>query len=545
MSVNINQTISTTFIIEIDELNLNDHQFIKKLIIHIESNILGKIPEISRYLAHYDLIFQLIRQKGDKLGQTCLNDLNVEIEQLFSIFNVNHNKFSNMIKLGDTKQYKSFVKKIGEIKRKVETFTVQLEHLLSNLRLDMVKTIEHSLKPHYTREKTAKYKKTLKLLNSYINDIRAHIDQALNKDDVNNIGSLKNIEWIVKPSNNCCGHKNRKFLCASSVFGLSQNEYKELVENDKLYDVHDPTRKYRCQITEKSAQIFIDKCLLEAFPKMIKNNNTLDIRIFCICPSIKDNTKQLEDKLEEVISHNSANSANSEEHIQNKLTKCNEQIDIIKLIDTLKLSDHYINQLIELKRQLIKKYYGVDILRKCPKPNCPNGNGFFPKETLDDLICGKITQDQMPIHKCLLCNTIWCSKCFKSHPGKLCADIDDENLGSDVKKCPNCFLPCERDGGCFHIACSRCRMHWCWDCNYFTPQSNAYAHKCLKGNWINLDLKATVDETPMEQIPMKQTPIEQMPTEQIPIADSIVDSIDDSIVEANTDVSTFNEWFDV
>jgi len=112
----------------------------------------------------------------------------------------------------------------------------------------------------------------------------------------------------------------------------------------------------------------------------------------------------------------------------------------------------------------------------------------------------------MPIHKCSLCETIWCSKCGKIHPGRLCANLEEDNLGPNIKRCPNCLLPCERDGGCFHMSCEICKMHWCWECNYFTSQSNVYSHKCLKGNWLNIE----TDQTETNQTETNQTETNQL-----------------------------------
>jgi hypothetical protein len=93
--------------------NLYDYQLIKKMIIHIETNILGRLPEISRFLSHYRLIFDIINQNGNILGHSTYNKIQTEILQLEEIFNVNHGKISNIIKINDNKQYDVFVKKLN------------------------------------------------------------------------------------------------------------------------------------------------------------------------------------------------------------------------------------------------------------------------------------------------------------------------------------------------------------------------------------------------------------------------------------------------
>ena len=35
---------------------------------------------------------------------------------------------------------------------------------------------------------------------------------------------------------------------------------------------------------------------------------------------------------------------------------------------------------------------------------------------------------------------------------------------NNMKPCPNCFVPIEKDGGCHHMHCLACQTHYCWDC---------------------------------------------------------------------------------
>ena len=34
----------------------------------------------------------------------------------------------------------------------------------------------------------------------------------------------------------------------------------------------------------------------------------------------------------------------------------------------------------------------------------------------------------------------------------------------NVKPCPNCYCPIQKDGGCHHMQCTFCSTHFCWDC---------------------------------------------------------------------------------
>ena len=101
MNNQTNFEISTIYIVKLNEFNLYDCQIIKKIIIHIETNIIGKLPEILRFFSHYNLIFNFIEQCGNTLGTDCYKLLNTEINQLETIFNVNHIKFSKIIQNND------------------------------------------------------------------------------------------------------------------------------------------------------------------------------------------------------------------------------------------------------------------------------------------------------------------------------------------------------------------------------------------------------------------------------------------------------------
>jgi hypothetical protein len=42
----------------------------------------------------------------------------------------------------------------------------------------------------------------------------------------------------------------------------------------------------------------------------------------------------------------------------------------------------------------------------------------------------------------------------------------EERREAAVFPCPKCKVPTERNGGCMHMTCSKCRYHWCWYCVY-------------------------------------------------------------------------------
>jgi len=72
---------------------------------------------------------------------------------------------------------------------------------------------------------------------------------------------------------------------------------------------------------------------------------------------------------------------------------------------------------------------------------------------------------------CKTCNQEICSRCFLvAHPSKKCPQSNESAFrmwaasGSGVKNCPNCRARTEKNDGCNHMTCHRCRNNWCWIC---------------------------------------------------------------------------------
>ncbi|KAK7939301.1 hypothetical protein WMY93_002627 [Mugilogobius chulae] len=54
----------------------------------------------------------------------------------------------------------------------------------------------------------------------------------------------------------------------------------------------------------------------------------------------------------------------------------------------------------------------------------------------------------------------------------------DEWVKANCKSCPHCFTSIEKNGGCNHMTCSRCRQHFCWNCLAKSPLSDHISNCC-------------------------------------------------------------------
>ena len=97
--------------------------------------------------------------------------------------------------------------------------------------------------------------------------------------------------------------------------------------------------------------------------------------------------------------------------------------------------------------------------RACPGPDCkvvahvPNEEGI--------ITCSK-------------CSTRFCFSCGDSpHTPARCRDVQDWNrlfgnsklwIIKNIKPCPGCSVPMEKNGGCDHMTCSQCYHEFCWQC---------------------------------------------------------------------------------
>ena len=107
---------------------------------------------------------------------------------------------------------------------------------------------------------------------------------------------------------------------------------------------------------------------------------------------------------------------------------------------------------------------------RCPTVNCLQVYRSAPAGT---------------VLQCPSCLLRICPECHvEYHDGFNCPDRDGGDAlfnewaqSHDVKKCPGCKAPIERDEGCNHVTCTRCQTHICWVCMQTFPRGEGiYAH---------------------------------------------------------------------
>ena len=106
-------------------------------------------------------------------------------------------------------------------------------------------------------------------------------------------------------------------------------------------------------------------------------------------------------------------------------------------------------------------------LKWCPAPNCKT-------------ICKVESKSSASKTTCPKCQTEFCSKCSENwteHP------TECNPTTADVKPCPGCQAPIQRQDGCFKVQCTFCKTDFCWDC---LKKVGGYLHFRCNGRLVPL-----------------------------------------------------------
>ena len=135
---------------------------------------------------------------------------------------------------------------------------------------------------------------------------------------------------------------------------------------------------------------------------------------------------------------------------------------------------------------------------------------------------------------CTGCDLEYCADHGTAHAGRSCraftkAQASDLALNADflrsqkVHSCPQCSAPIEKNGGCMHMTCSRCKFEFCWMCrlvwNKWHHNNPAAKHLLCPGSthlwssWVQPDEWTTTKLTAA-----RVTTVVVFPTIGVPLA---------------------------
>ncbi|KAI1344410.1 RING-5 [Xylariaceae sp. FL0016] len=144
--------------------------------------------------------------------------------------------------------------------------------------------------------------------------------------------------------------------------------------------------------------------------------------------------------------------------------------DCHRIIDSPSLDLLVTSDLTERYQELLNRTFveDKDVLKWCPAPDCENAvECAIKKKDLDKVVptvacnCGYrfcfgcIQTDHQPA-PCELVKR-WLKKCAD--------DSETANwISANTKECPKCNSTIEKNGGCNHMTCRKCKHEFCWMC---------------------------------------------------------------------------------
>lgn len=144
--------------------------------------------------------------------------------------------------------------------------------------------------------------------------------------------------------------------------------------------------------------------------------------------------------------------------------------DCGRVLDSRSLDLLVTKDLVGRYRELLNRTYveDKDIFKWCPAPDCPNAIECpIKKSALDKVVpsvecrCGYrfCFGCPNPDHQPAPCDLVklWLKKCAD--------DSETANwISANTKECPKCNSTIEKNGGCNHMTCRKCKYEFCWMC---------------------------------------------------------------------------------
>ena len=111
-------------------------------------------------------------------------------------------------------------------------------------------------------------------------------------------------------------------------------------------------------------------------------------------------------------------------------------------------------------------------LRWCPRPDCPGYAIAFVFGDSGESLSSHTSGAELT---CNTCSTLYCFYCGEmakpesKHNCRLSDKPMDYWFKKGIRHCPNCKRKVEKNYGCDHMTCIKCKFEWCWLCgeSYF------------------------------------------------------------------------------
>ncbi|GIY40413.1 e3 ubiquitin-protein ligase dbl4, partial [Caerostris darwini] len=140
---------------------------------------------------------------------------------------------------------------------------------------------------------------------------------------------------------------------------------------------------------------------------------------------------------------------------------------------------------VELYQKALTAFVNIrDDISYCPSPDC---SMIYRTSNNDD-----DNNNAETVFLCPLCSNSICTQCqefyhygMSCNLNKLCKADSDYSLKmwlqadpNNHKSCPSCSAPIEKNGGCNHMTCWKCKCDMCWLCLQVFPNAElVYNHQ--------------------------------------------------------------------
>ncbi|KAJ5637912.1 hypothetical protein N7490_007791 [Penicillium lividum] len=157
-----------------------------------------------------------------------------------------------------------------------------------------------------------------------------------------------------------------------------------------------------------------------------------------------------------------------------------------RIVDSRSLDLLVTNDLKERYRTLLTRTYvdNKDNLRWCPAPNC--------EYAIDCPVKARELRRIVPTVRCF-CKHEFCFGCtITDHQPTPCALVkmwlqkceDDSEtanwISANTKECPKCQSTIEKNGGCNHMTCRKCKHEFCWMCMGLWSEHGTSWYNCSR-----------------------------------------------------------------